>query len=204
MPSNDEIRLQILKLLHDHEQENPGEFGPERDTMLKSLQDKLGSDVTEKQMDFNMLYLEEKNLVKLLKTIGLLWNNSNITSYGTDVIEHKERYVNQFPFITVQIQNISESTIVGDVVQAQNQAQVVINKINEAFPKARQLTKTMPGKTDDEKREILKKIDELEQHIKDSDAGLIQKTWNWLKNHALELYPILQPVLIEVWKLIFQ
>lgn len=37
MGSDDEIRLQILELLYEHEQEHPGHFGPDRITMLKFL-----------------------------------------------------------------------------------------------------------------------------------------------------------------------
>lgn len=153
-------------------------------------------------MDFNMLYLEQKHLVKLLVVLGSLWANANINSFGIDVIENKDKFANQFPFISVQIQNIQDSTVVGNVVQAREQAKVVIQKTNDAFPQARNITKTSQI-PDELKKEILRRLDTLEENIKESNAGAIQKGWNWFKENAVFLIPILQPVIIEIGKLLF-
>ena len=87
MTSNDEMRKQILEILYYYECKNPGGFGPTRDILLELLRKRQGTDVSENSMDFNVLYLADKNLVKLGVEAGSLWHISNITFFGIDVVE---------------------------------------------------------------------------------------------------------------------
>ena len=95
MPSNDEIRLQILEILNEYELDNPARIGPDRNMMLDLLKEKFGTEVNDRLMDSNMLYLEKKNLVRLYKGPSQPWYNANITSSGIDVIENKGRFRRQ-------------------------------------------------------------------------------------------------------------
>ncbi len=75
--------------------------------------------------------------------------------------------------------------------------------MNEAFPKAQELTKNSQDVSNEFKREVLRRLDILEEDIKHNNAGAIQKGWNWFKENAPWLIPTLKPVIIEIWKLIF-
>ncbi len=91
--SDDQVRYEILRVLHGEAREKPISVGLSRNEMQEILK------VSARQMDFNMLYLEEKGLVKLLKYLGSPWGFAKINAFGADVFEHKERYAGQFPFI---------------------------------------------------------------------------------------------------------
>jgi hypothetical protein len=154
----------------------------------------------ENLMDSNMLYLEQKGLVKLVRTMGSLWELARITAFGIDVIENKEMYKQQFPFIEVQVQEIY-GDVHGNVVQAKD-SQVVIQQINGVFQKAYSLTESRADISPDLKKEILSNLTSLEEEMKkrEPDAGKIQKTWNWLKRNANWVVPVLAQIVLEVVK----
>jgi hypothetical protein len=43
-------------------------------------------------MDFNVFYLTDESLIKLTRAIGIPWINAQITAFGIDVVEDKDRF----------------------------------------------------------------------------------------------------------------
>lgn len=80
------IRDLILEYLYYDRRKNPGGFGIERSKMLEKLQLPDNPEI----MDFNMLYLEEKDLVKLEKYMGSLWAYAKLTAFGIDTLESRQ------------------------------------------------------------------------------------------------------------------
>jgi len=198
MPSaeNDEIRHRILEILHKAAQENPEAVGVDRKRMLELLQ------TTKEKMDFNMLYLEEKDLVELHKVYGSLWEVANITAFGTDVVENKTKYGGQFPFVQTTIQEI-HGNVYGPAVQAV-QSNVNINQqISDVFKKAQDMVDSRTGLSEALKNEIRENLKLLEGELKNRkpDAGKIQRTWEWLKNNANWIVPTLTQVVLEGTKI---
>lgn len=81
---NTEIRNTILEYLYDALEGNPGGYGIGKSGMLDLLELQENPEI----MDFNMLYLEEKGLVKL-KFLGSLWAYAKLTALGIDVVEKR-------------------------------------------------------------------------------------------------------------------
>lgn len=159
--------------------------------------------VQENLMDSNMLYLEQKGLVKLVKVMGSLWELATITAFGIDVIENKQTYKERFPFVTVQVQEI-HGDIIGNVVQAKD-SQVSIQQIDNAFQKARSLTESKSDISPELKKEIHDNLNFLEEEVmkKEPDAGKIQKVWNCLKKNAGWVVPVLAQIIAEVVKSLY-
>ena len=85
---NARIRDQILDLLYAYEKDNPGTLGMDRIEILKQLNIRSPKNIEENIMDFNMLYLADKHLVKLEKVADdTPWRTAKITAYGIDHVE---------------------------------------------------------------------------------------------------------------------
>lgn len=197
MPSNDEIRISILQHLYTFFHQDPKLIGINRAQMLELLNNQ------ENLMDSNMLYLEQKGLVKLIKTMGSLWELAMITAVGIDVIENKEMYKKQFPFVTIQVQEIY-GYVHGNVVQAKD-SEVITQQIDSAFQTARNMTESKTEILPELKQGILSNLASLEEEMKkeEPDAGKIQKTWNWLKRNASWVVPVLTQIVSEVIKSLY-
>ena len=197
MSSNNEIRILILQHLYRLYHEDPGSIGIYSVKMLELLK------VQENLMDSNVLYLEQKRLVKLEKVLGSLWACARITAFGIDVIENKKMYEQQFPFIAVQVQEI-HGNVHGNVVQAKD-SQVIIQQIDSAFETARSMTESETEISSELKKEIQENLLALQEEIrkKEPDAGKIQKCWNWLKRNANWVVPVLAQIVSEVVKSLY-
>lgn len=193
MNPNDEIRYRILNFTYARYHEDPGRPGIDRTTMLELLQ------VPENAMDANVLYLEQKSLLKLLKSMGALWVVAEITAFGIDVIENKEKYKDAFPFIQVQIVGGDN---IGTMVQSGAGSKITVNQINEAFQKAREINKAIRGLTEEEKKQVEDNLTTLEKeaHTEKPEQGKIHKSWEWLKRNAPWLVPILKDIVVEIMK----
>jgi len=194
MSFNKEIRYRMLKKLYDYYHENPLSSGIHRNTMLEML------NVQENIMDANMLYLIEKRLVKSQGSVAFAWRFAKIKAFGIDVIENEEKYKDQFPFMQVQI---VQGNNYGNMAQAGADSQITIAQINEAFQRARDLTKAKEGIPEELEKEVEDNITTLEDEIKKDkqEWGKIQKSWNWLKANASWVVPILKEIIIEAMKM---
>jgi hypothetical protein len=191
--SDNQVRLAILEILHKSFRDNPKSVGIDRKTMQQTL------NISENQMDSNMLYLEEKMLVKLHKTLGSLWAFAKITAYGMDVVEDKERFAEKFPFIKVTIQNIG-GNVYGPAVQAVDSQVSFSQNITNSFKRAYQQideNKQINAELKGDIKETLRVLEEELRKNKDANAGTIQKAWGWLKRNADWLVPTLSQVVSD-------
>ena len=189
--TNNEIRYRMLEILSNLAQREPGAM-LNRQTMQNMLQ------ISEGEMDFNMLYLEEKGLVKLHKTMGALWQAAEIRAFGIDVIENKEKYSERFPFIQTTIQEI-HGNVYGPAIQAVGSNINYNQNVTTAFQQARKMTEAKADITASLKSEVEKYLNLLEEELKskEPDAGKIQKFWKWLKRNANWVVPTLAKVVLE-------
>lgn len=198
MSSNDEVRFNILKILYEDFHRNPNEFlGMTRQKVEESFK------VPENLMDANIQYLKEKGLIKLRESPNSRWLLAKITAFGIDVIENKEKFREQFSFLNIMIQNI-RGNVYGDAVQAKD-SQVTIQQISDAFQKARSITEAKTDISPDLKKEVKETLLSLEEELKkkESDAGKIQKSWQWLKRNADWVVPSLTQIIIEAVKSLY-
>jgi hypothetical protein len=123
-----------------------------------------------------------------------------ITALGIDVVESKDKFAKEFPFMNVTIQNISGilQNIGGNnyapVTATQGDQNVItINQqITDAFKQAYDKVKDseLPPQ---QKEAINRKLKEMEQelHKEDkADVGKIHKISKWLKDNANWIVPI--------------
>jgi hypothetical protein len=146
-------------------------------------------------MDFNVLYLEQKGLVKCLKTLSSLWAMVQITAFGTDVIENKGKYKAMFSFVntTIQVQGPNY----GNIIQATDNSTVNFSQqVSDAFKKAYETIEAKEGVSAESKEEIRQSTKALEGELtsKEPDAGKIQKSWKWLQQNASWIVPTLSQV----------
>jgi hypothetical protein len=190
-PPDDQARLNILELLYEHVKDDPTSPGVDRAIIEATL------GLSQKQMDDNTLFLEEKALVTLTRTAGSQWIFAKITADGTDVIENKERYADKFSFTQAKT-SILPKEEVEDIQTAQPEfsfAQQITEAFNSAYDQVHASTKSSS-----ERKKIEKQLSILErdlQKAKKIDLASIQKNWDWLKKNASTLCPIIAPVVLE-------
>ena len=190
--SDDQVRLDILELLYKHRVDTAARSGVDRAIIQDTLK------VSEKQMDFNISYLEDNALVTLSRTIGTQWTFAKITSDGIDVIENKERYADKFSFIqasTTKIQDEDHEKIIKSVV---SEASFSL-QVTDTFRQARdQVRAAKLSRSDEEKIEKqLKALEKELQKTKKADLGTIQKDWEELKKKASWLSPTIAQIVLE-------
>ena len=92
--TDNRIRYRVLEILYEVAQdEDVSPWGLDRSSMQGTLQ------VSERDMDANVMYLERKGLIRLTQASNVLWFRAKITSFGVDVFENKKRYEEDFPFV---------------------------------------------------------------------------------------------------------
>lgn len=187
--SNDQIRLIILDAVYKQELKEPGHLGLDRVKMMEIL------NIPENIMDFNVIYLEQKGLVKCMKLMGSVWYMVNITAYGTDVIENKGKFKDTFSFVNTTIQVNGPNY--GNIIQATNNSTVNFSQqVTDAFKKAHELIETKEGISAESREEIRQSTKALEAELKskEMDAGKIQQIWKWLNKNANWIVPTLTQV----------
>jgi len=195
--NHDEIRHRILEILYKFAQDNPESFGLSKEAFQQILK------IPEKKVFFNISYLDEKGLVRASMGIGN-WFYAKITAFGIDVVENKEKYREQFPFIQTTIQEI-HGDVYGTVIQAV-QSQVSFNQqVTTAFQQAHKIIDTRTDITISLKEEVKKHLNLLEEELKSKEPDLskIQTLWKWLKSNANWIIPTLTQVVLEGLKIAF-
>jgi hypothetical protein len=190
--TDNELRHQILELLHKSAQQDPLTLGLDRARMKEHLQ------VPENQMDFNIFYLRDKRLIELLQCMGTPWVLAKITAFGIDVIEDKDRFKVEFPFIQTNIQQI-QGDVNAPVIQAVGSQVNFDQQVTYAFNQAQTIVESREGISPEQKEEIKEQLRRLEEELKsqEPDAGNIQKLWKWLKQNASWVVPTLTTVILE-------
>lgn len=194
--AHDVIRHRILEILYKFAEKNPESIGLDRERMKEILQ------ISTEKIDFNMLYLEEKGLVELYKVTGSLWHSAQITASGVDVIENKEKFGEQYPFIQTNIQEIHARDINAPIVQAIESKISFNQQVTTAFQQARKIIELKEDISPTLRKTIEKYVNLLETELrnKEPDAGKIQKSWNWLKRNANWVVPTLTQIVLEGMK----
>lgn len=172
---NKEIRRKILECIHKIDEENPRHY-----VGRGELIDFLGID--EKRVDSNVLYLEEKGYLKLLKTLGSLFQSAQITSYGKDLVEDPEQFNLEFPVsITQNIVSNSVGTVIGSGnIQNIN----ITNSFNSIYQE-------IERRNPERKKEIIDAVKNIEEELKKekADKSVIQKSFSFLKQNAAWIIP---------------
>ncbi|MEM2293108.1 MAG: hypothetical protein QXU45_06980 [Candidatus Bathyarchaeia archaeon] len=185
-----------MEMLYNDALKNPTSLGVDRDTMKNTLQ------IDENIMNFNIFYLEEKGLIKLMHSMGAPWSFAKITAFGIDVAENRDRYREQFPFIQANIQQI-HGNVYGQVVQAVGSEVTFSQQVSNAFNQAYQFIQNKTEIQPELREEIKNKLQVLEEELKkeEPNLGKIQEIWKWLKQNASWIVPMIAHIVLEGTKM---
>ena len=183
-----ENRLKILKYLYEKDEQHPRSYVG-KEELINNLQ--LDSTST----DSAVLYLEEKGYIKLLKSLGALFNSAQITAYGKDLVEDEPSLRKQFPAVQFVIQNghINVSN------QNSNSNQININSEYSFHQIYNELEKLENKEVI--KEEVKKIEEESKKESENRDYGLIKKSWEFIKKNAGTLIPLLEPIIRRIFAL---
>ncbi len=195
---DDHIRLSILTLLYKRCQENPESPGIDRAIIEATF------GLTKKQLDTNMLQLEEKGLVALSR-IGPSWVLAKITEDGFEAVENKEKYAEKFssnkPQPSTKLtaaqsmvpQALPEENL-GEMQPEVTFSQQLTDAFNQAYNRIR--SENLP---DSERKKLEKQVSSLEKNLRRDriEFGSIQKDWDEIRKRANWLSPVLAPVVLE-------
>jgi len=159
--NHDEIRHRILEILYKFAQENPDSVGLRKVALQQILK------IPEKKLFFNISYLNEKGLVRASIGVGN-WFHARITAFGIDVVENKEKYGEQFPFIQTNIQEI-HGDVSGTVIQAIKSPVSFNQQVTTTFQQARKIIETRTDVTLSLKEEVKKHLNLLEEELKSKE-----------------------------------
>jgi hypothetical protein len=126
---DDWVRKSILEKLYEVKKQNPSDFYVSRSDLIQFI------GVTSNLIDFNALFLEEKELIHRRKTYGGDFVAS-VTVNGIELIEHGNTYRDKYSFMTVNNLNIS-GDVTGQVIQAVSSTLTGIQNISNSFNEAR-------------------------------------------------------------------
>ena len=182
----------ILELLIKRISDDPASVGLDRAIIQATLQ------ISPKQVDDNMSYLAERNLVALAGTASGKWTFAKITADGIDVVENKELYPDKFSFAQTSINQITSED--KDETFKKSQTKFSFNeKVADTFKQASDQVLNA-NLSIGEKAKIEKQLKALEKELlktKKADLGTIQKEWEGLKKNAGWLSPTLALVVLE-------
>jgi hypothetical protein len=190
-PDN-QVSIEILQLLYNRFNPDDTGFGVDR-AIIQAL---LG--LSEKTMDDNVLYLEEKALVAVHRGASSKWTSAKITPDGIEVIDNKESFAEKFPFTQAAANQILENS--QNVIHSPLQSELSFpEQLAEAFDQANHqvFAKNISGS---EKGKIGKQLRELERELRKmekADLGKIQKSWKELNRNASWLNPTIALVVLE-------
>jgi hypothetical protein len=166
----DEIQKHVLEFLVEETAKNPSGYGVHRSIMQKAI------DMSDKDMDFIMAFLEQRGLVKLIEAPNYSWLWAKVMPAGKRVIQES---------------NLSKES-------KSNLSQ----KIADNFQLAYDLTNEKKRTSKKRKRMIIDNLNRLEEELakEDIDAGKIQIIWNWLRKNASWILPALSDTVLEGMK----
>lgn len=194
--SNDKVTIDILQLLYNRISDNPESTGVDRAIIQATV------NVSEKQMDDSIAYLETNGLVAVSRIGGSKWTFAKITGEGIDVIENKERYADKFTFTQT---SSSQAPIEGQQRLSERlQPQLSFTEqVTEAFRQASD--QVLAAKiSNSDKGKIEKQLRSLEKELwkgTKADLGSIQKDWEWLNKNASWLHTVVGPIVLEAVKI---
>jgi len=187
--SDKQERMEILQLLYKRQIENPKFSELDRAIIQDAL--KFSKD----QLESNILYLKEKNLVTFTKYADSKWIFAKITLEGINVIENKDRYVDQYTFTQASTNQTDENntqTITHSNLNSYPE------QLTMAFNQARnQIRGTRLPNSNLIKIEKQLKDLEVELQKNKIDLGKIQKICNELSKNDYSINPSISKVVLE-------
>jgi len=193
--SDDQARFNILELLYNRQQNNPAGSGVDRAIIQDALK------LSEKQLDTNMSYLEEKNLVSLVRLSGSQWTFAKINVDGVDVIENKERYADKFSFTQAVASQTSENS---EVLTKTPRIQTSFHEqLSDGFKQALDQVRVSDLSVK-EREKIEKQLRSLERELQKTpkiDLAAVQRDWDWLRKYANASTKSVSGVVLEAIKL---
>ena len=193
--SNDIIRYKILEILYKIALRGGSKWEVERSYLIHKL------NIAENIIDFNVWYLHDRKLAKVVDFNSDEWATLLILAEGIDVYEHKSDFSSQYPFIKIAIQNI-DGSVYGNAVQAID-SQINLNqKITDSFKQAYSIVELESNLSDEQKTEIKDNLEKLEEEIKAKkpDRRKVRRLWSWIKDNAKWIIPTLKDIIEEILK----
>jgi hypothetical protein len=189
--SDNKALFDILELLYKRISDDLASPGTDRAILQATLQ------ISPKQIDDNMSYLADRNLVILAGTTNGKWTFAKITAEGIDVVENKERHGGKIPSGQGSSQ-IQEEPQEKGFLKGQPQFSFP-ELVSNAFKQASDQVLNAKISTG-EKGKIEKQLKSLEKELlktKKADLREIQKDWEWLKKNADWVSTTLASVVLE-------
>jgi hypothetical protein len=189
--TNDSIRYQILEIFYNRATQGT-DWRVSREELKKLLS------IEEKKIDFNVFYLHDRKLASIRELSGNNWYKATITGKGIDVIEHKQKFSDEYPFIQTTIMQI-QGDVNAPVVQSIDSQVNFSQQVSDAFKQAYVIVENRSDVQPEQKEEIKKNLNALEDELqnKEADLGKIQKTWAWIRRNANWLVPTLAQVVSD-------
>ena len=184
MLDNEEIRSRILRILYEHEMQNPAHY-----FNTDELAPKLA--VPSNILDANLLYLHGKALVRGVGVLGRVTPPIvRITPLGIDVVEHPQWFDGK---LSINLQTVSVSgAVYGQVaVGGRDVTQVQANSIDDL----RSIVDKREGLTKETRDSIKSKLGELEREL---SSGTLSKSRVEQFKEFFGKYDWLWPALVSV------
>ena len=160
-------------------------------TTSKDIIDSFG--ISYDQLINHLLYLKEKKFLSCVIDSGPSGiARCRITALGIDAIEFPEKFVQDFPALSLTIQG---DVINSHIFQARNIQ--IVNGFNRVYEAINELDLS---KTD--KNELKEKVDELkiEADKEKIDNNKIKLLLEFIKLKSPNIYDIIKPIIVEIFK----
>ena len=191
-PTNDWTRYRILEILYGKATELGTDWIVTREELRRLLL------IEDKFIDFNVFYLNDMKLAQILQISNRNWSKVQITGKGIDVIEHKQKFSDEYPFIKTTIMQI-QGDVNAPIIQATDSQVNFSQQVNDAFKQAYRMVESKIDMQPEQKEEVKKNLKALEEELRNKEVDLdkIQKTWAWIKRNANWLVPTLTQVISD-------
>jgi hypothetical protein len=189
---NDSVRLRILEILYKKAAEG-GDWTVQREEIRRLLP------IPEKQLDFNVLYLRDKKLLKIHILEKGCWQATKITGKGIDIIENKPRFAEEFPFLLEGVQEKMDTRPTGSIVDTEHCDVNPYQQVPSVFEQAYEQVKKIDILAE-KKQEIEANLKALENELpkQKPNKNKISAIYEWLEGNAEYVIPIIAESVTKV------
>jgi hypothetical protein len=189
--TNDPIRHRILEILYGKATQGT-DWRVTREELRRLLL------IEDKLIDFNVFCLNEVKLAQIREIQGHNWSTVIITAKSIDVIENKQNFSDEYPFIKTTIMQI-QGDVNAPIIQATDSQVNFSQQVNDAFKQAYRIVENKIDVQSEQKEDIKKNLKVLEEELqnKEADLGKVQKAWTWIERNANWLVPTLTQVISD-------
>ncbi len=189
---NNSVRLRILEILYKKAADG-GDWAVQREEIRQLLP------IPEKQLDFNVLYLHDKKLLKINVLEKGNWQATKITGKGIDVIENKPRFAGELPFVIEGVQEIMGEQPAESVVNTEQCDVNLYQQVSRAFEQAYEQIKKSDA-LPEKKQEIKANLKALENELpkQKPNKNKVNAIYDWLKENAEYVIPTITESVTKV------